>query len=174
MHKCVYSLLHVSRSSSVSHMPRYIRHPAGPTSDVTNCIHICDRGACVAYISIYTLYIYYLRTYTSISYIQHYTNRLKYSASNIPTFSRRESNLLPSTPHIFTLQPTFKVHNTSIIILQSHAYITYLYNKTACLLFSRDNFPTKIPIPFPLFPLGTKYIYYAFFLIFFFPFFSNL
>lgn len=168
MHKCVYSLLHGSRSSSVSHMPRYIRHPAGPTSDVTNCIHICDRGACVAYISIYTLYI--LSTYLYIDLI--------YSAlhESLKIFSFKYSNflspriLLPSTPHIFTLQPTFKVHNTSIIILQSHAYITYLYNKTACLLFSRDNFPTKIPIPSPLFPLGTKYIYYAFFLIFF-PFF---
>lgn len=123
MHKCVYSLLHSSRPLSVSHMPRYIRHPAGPTSDVTNCIHICDRGACVAYISIYIIYIIYVPIHRS-HYIQHYTNRFKYSASNIPTFSRRESNLLPSTP------PTPSPSNTPLKFI---IHLLLYYNLTPIL-----------------------------------------
>lgn len=57
--------------------------------------HTCD----VSYISlIYIIYIIYVPIY--IDLIQHYTNRLKYSASNIPTFSRRESSL-PGLVHPF-------------------------------------------------------------------------
>lgn len=154
MHKCVYSLLHGSGPSSMSHMPCYIRYSAGPTSDVTSCIHICDRGACVAYISIYIIYIIYVPIHRS-HYIQHYTNRLKYSASNIPTFSRRESNLLPFTPSPSNLPLKFIIH-----LLLYYIYltpITYLYNMTACLLLSRDNFPTN-PRSISFFLLGTKYI----------------
>lgn len=66
-------------------------------------------------------------------YIQHYTNRLKYSASNIPTFS---PSIQPRSPYLFRLHIYYACYYITYYIF--HTPTTYLYNMTACLLFSRD------------------------------------
>lgn len=153
----------------MSHVPRYIRYPTG---DVTSYIHTCD----VSHISlIYIIYITYVPIHRP-HYIQHYTNRLKYSASNIPTFSRRESSL-PDLVHPFLLSPPVSsmksLYDTSIIIILHITYLTpttYLYNMIACLLLSHEIISLQIfPVPHP--SASGRSIMSSFFFLFFPPFF---
>lgn len=123
MHINGYIACYTARGT-VAHVARAAIHSLlGQSNGWCNKLYTHMRR--VAYIS-YIHYIYYLRTYIHRPhYIQHYTNRLKYSASEHfnflsprvqPPWPRTSISLDPSIPSMKSS------YDTSIIIL----HITYL------------------------------------------------